>query len=209
MPKFQNMQRKKTREGGSAPDLRVEKSKATVLSTAYELLTKSGLSGVSVDEISRRSGVAKTTIYRHWPTREALMLDACSQLNPRPPVPETGNIKFDLEQLVCRVALRFREPWATVMPSIIDAAERDKDLAALQARIHAQMREAFVIVIERAQDRGQLSRSYDAKELVAGLLGPVLYRRFFSREPLDEAFAKKVVSRLLHGIKGDRNIGDK
>ena len=129
------------------------------------------------------------------------MLDACSQLNPRPPIPDTGSIKSDLEQLVCRLAVRFREPWATVMPSIIDAAERDKDLAALQARIHAQMREAFVTVIERGQKRGELSQSQDAKELVAGILGPILYRRFFSREPLDEAFAKKVVARLLQSVR--------
>lgn len=194
------MKRKKHGPGGGA-DARVEKSRITVLQAAYELLTKSGLSGVSVDEVSRCSGVAKTTIYRHWPSREALMLDACSQLNPRPIVPDTGSLKADLEQLACRVAMRFREPWATVMPSIIDAAERDKELAGLQARIHAQMRGPFVTVIERAQNRGEVPRSLDARELVAGVLGPILYRRFFSREPLDEAFAKNVVQRLLRSVQ--------
>jgi AcrR family transcriptional regulator len=45
--------------------------KAASLAAAYELLTEAGLSGVSFDEVSRRSGVAKTTIYRYWPTRSA------------------------------------------------------------------------------------------------------------------------------------------
>jgi AcrR family transcriptional regulator len=178
-------------------DERVEKSKRAVLAATYELLTKSGLSGVSVDEVSRRSGVAKTTIYRHWPSRESLLLDACSQLSTRPPVPDTGNLRTDLETLACGAANRLQQPWATVMPSIIDAAERDKNLAQLQAGIHAQIRGAFVSVIERAQERGELPRSQDARELVASVLGPILYRRFFSRELLDEAFAKKVVERAL------------
>jgi AcrR family transcriptional regulator len=73
--------------GDKETDERVEKSKKSVLSTTYELLTKSGLGGVSVDEGSRRSGVAKTTIYRHWPSREALLMDACWQLSSRPPTP--------------------------------------------------------------------------------------------------------------------------
>jgi AcrR family transcriptional regulator len=175
----------------------VEKSKKAVLATTYELLTKSGLSGVSVDEVSRRSGVAKTTIYRHWPSRESLLLDACSQLSTRPSIPDTGKLRADLEILATGAAIRLRQPWATVMPSIIDAAERDKDLAELQSKIHAQMRGPFVAVIERAQERGELLRSLDAKELVASIIGPLLYRRFFSREKLDEAFAKQVVERAL------------
>jgi len=174
-------------------DDRVEKSKKAVLEAAHELLKKSGLSGVSVDAVSRRSGVAKTTIYRHWPSRESLLMDACSQLSSRPMVPDTGTLRTDMEALAGGAAQRLSQPWATVMPSIIDAAERDRDLAELQARMHAHMRGAFVTVIERALERGELSRSRDARELVASILGPILYRRFFSREPLDEAFIRYVV----------------
>ena len=163
----------------------------------YELLTQSGLTGVSVDEVSRRSGVAKTTIYRHWPSRESLLVDACSQLSARPQAPDTGTMRGDLEQLASHVTMRLRQPWATVMPSIIDAAERDTQLAGLQASIHSQMREAFITVIERGKQRGEISKMQDARELVAAILGPIMYRRFFSREPLDEAFAKRVVDRAL------------
>ena len=191
------MKRRRTRGPRRETDERVEKSKRVVLATTYELLTKSGLSGVSVDEVSRRSGVAKTTIYRHWPSRESLLLDACSQLRNKPSVPDTGNVKTDLEALACGAAVRLQQPWATVMPSIIDAGERDKDLALLQSQIHAQMRGAFVTAIERGQQRGELPRSQDPRELVASILGPILYRRFFSREPLNEAFAKTVVDRAL------------
>src|SRR5579871_945268 len=109
------------------PDERVARSKRVVLAAAHELLTESGLSGVSVDEVSRRSGVAKTTIYRHWPSREALLLDACSQLTARPPVPDTGSVRSDLEALAGGAAMRLQQPWATVLPSIVDSGERDKE----------------------------------------------------------------------------------
>src|SRR5438874_1822758 len=165
-------------------DERVQRSRKAVLTATLQLLAEAGLNGVSVDEVSRRSGVAKTTIYRHWPSREALLLDACSQLSSRPPVPDTGKLRSDLEKLVSGAVVRLQQPWATVLPSIIDAAERDKDLAKLQARIHAQIRVPFVKVIERAQERGELPRSQNAQELVAAILGPMLYRRFFSRELL-------------------------
>ena len=178
-------------------DERVEKSKKTVLATTFDLLTKSGLAGVSVGEVSRRSGVAKTTIYRHWPSREALLLDACSQASSKPQDPDTGSLKGDLGRLAGGIAALLQEPWSSVLPSIIDAAERDKELASLQSRIHAQTCGAFVSVIVRAQERGELARSQDPRELVASIFGPLLYRRFFSREGLDEGFAKRVVERAL------------
>src|SRR5215472_14539020 len=167
------VKQRRTRRSRGQTDERVEKSKRVVLATTYELLTKSGLSGVSVDEVSRRSGVAKTTIYRHWPSRESLMIDACSHLESRPQDPDTGSFKGDLERLVADIAAGLQQPKLTVLPSIIDAAERDKHLAQLQSQIHAQMRGAFITVIERAQARGELGRSKDARELVASILGPL------------------------------------
>src|SRR5215831_10322458 len=96
-------------------DARVRRSREAVLQAAFELLQDEGLSGVSVDEIVRRSGVAKTTIYRHWPTRSALLLDACSRLSARPPVPETGSLKGDLTALAELVAGRLSDQrWSSV-----------------------------------------------------------------------------------------------
>jgi AcrR family transcriptional regulator len=178
-------------------DERVERSKRVVLETTYKLLTEAGLGGVSVDEVCRRSGVAKTTIYRHWPTREGLLVDACTQLAAWLPIPATGSLRTDLEALASGAIRRLQQPAATAMPSIIDAAERDNELAKLHSKIHAQMCGAFFSVIEDARIRGELGRSQDARELVDSILGPILHRRFFSREQLDDAFSKKIVERAL------------
>src|ERR1051326_970845 len=84
-------------------DVRVRHSKEVIMATTYELLSEEGLAGVTVDAVARRSGVAKTTIYRHWPSREALLLDACAQMGPHFDVPNAGSLSKDLHALAERV----------------------------------------------------------------------------------------------------------
>jgi AcrR family transcriptional regulator len=193
------VRKKRADAGPRAPsDERVERSKKAVLETTYRLLSEAGLSGVSVDEVCRRSGVAKTTIYRHWPSREALLLDACSSMGPKSQAPDTGSLKRDLETLVAQIAQRLRSaPWATVLPSIIDAAERDRQLAEVQARIHSEMRSPLRTIVERAQEKGELPKKLDPAHVIAHILGPLFYRRWFSREALDEQFLAGVVTRVV------------
>jgi AcrR family transcriptional regulator len=193
---MKKLQRRRKKVG--PPDERVVRSKKAVLATTYKLLSEEGLAGVSVDEVSKRSGVAKTTIYRHWPSRSALLLDACANMASKPQPPETGSLRGDLEFLANYIAGRLPSaPWTSVLPSIIDAAERDPQLAEVQARIHSEMRNVFRLVIERAQQKGEISRNVDSAELIAAILGPLFYRRWFSREPLNERFVKNVVARAL------------
>lgn len=187
-----------TASAGGATDARVRKSKEAVLAATNQLLSESGLGGVSIEAVSRRSRVAKTTIYRHWPSRSALLLEACSKLGSRPEVPDTGSLKDDLTALAVRVAGRLRtERWACVLPSIIDAAERDAEIAAVHARLNAGFMTPFNVVIERASKRGELSSGMDPAEMVAAVVGPLFYRRWFSREALDERFVKGVVERAV------------
>jgi AcrR family transcriptional regulator len=183
-------------------DERVRRSKQAVLAATYELLTESGVGGLSVDAVSRRSGVAKTTIYRHWPSRSALVLDACSRMRAQPEVPDTGSLRQDLAVLATDLASRLRSArWPAVLPSIIDAAERDPEVAELHARLHAEMIVAFQAVVERGQRRGELPPRRDPSEVIASVIGPLFYRRWFSREALDERFVKSVVESAVGGAK--------
>lgn len=180
-----------------------EAVKAASLAAAYELLTESGLSGVSVDEVSRRSGVAKTTIYRHWPSRSALLLDACMQFAPRLQTPNTGSLRDDLTALALGLAERLRTGrWSSAMPSIIDAAERDIEVAEFQSRAHAGMMSGFSAIAARAQARGDLGPDFDVSDLTAAIAGPLFYRRWFSRQELDDAFVRGVVERALSWDSG-------
>jgi len=177
-----------------ATDKRVQRSKDAVLAQTYALLSEAGIGGVSVDEVSRRSGVAKTTIYRHWPSRAALLLDACSRLGTPMAAPAGGSPIGDLQALANHLAGELQSArWAAVLPSIIDAAERDDDLAQLHAELHANLVAPFLAAATRAQQHGDLDRDQNAADLVAAIVGPLFYRRWFSRQALDQQFVDTVV----------------
>jgi AcrR family transcriptional regulator len=184
-------------------DQRVSRSKQAVLAATFELLSETGLAGVSVDAVAERSGVAKTTIYRHWPSRAALLLDACSRMGtPREP-PNTGSLKGDLAALMGDLGNRLKTArFAATLPSVIDAAERDPEIAKMHANLHAALISAFRSVIERGQRSGELPRRRDSSAIVAALLGPLFYRRWFSREPLDARFIKSVTESVTESVIG-------
>ncbi|MFB5193227.1 TetR/AcrR family transcriptional regulator [Alicyclobacillus fastidiosus] len=177
---------------------RVERSRHTVLATAFELLSEGGVARFTVDEVARRSGVAKTTIYRHWPTREALVIDACSQMITQQEAPDTGSLEGDVKAILMEIAhLLQTANWSFVLPSIIDTAERDPEFAEIHSRIQRGHAAPLREVLQRAAGRGELSAHADVSAIVALLLGPLFYRRWFSREPIDDQFLEAVIERAL------------
>ena len=188
-------------QAGAALDERVRRSKQVVLATTFKLMQEGGIGGVSVDEVSRRSGVAKTTIYRHWSSRAALLMDACSKLRPRGEAPDTGSLDRDLNEHLLNFARRLQAPgWPSILPSIIDAAERDPELARLQSQLFAGFRQPLYTVFENARKRGELSPRENPAELVAALSGPLVFRRWMSREQIDGHFVRNVVSSFIRSF---------
>ena len=179
-------------------DARVQRSRDIVLATTFELLYESGVGGFSVDEVARRSGVAKTTIYRHWPSREALVLDACSTIAPGQDVPDTGSVETDLRAILTNIAVLLQTAnWASVLPSIVDLAEREPEFAEVHRRIQHGHAAPLREVLERGIRSGALPARTDVAAITAALLGPLFYRRWFSREPIDDEFVGKIISGAL------------
>ena len=176
------------------------------MATTYELLSEEGLAGVTVDAVARRSGVAKTTIYRHWPSREALLLDACAQMGPHFDNSDAGNFPKDLRALAQRVVEQLLSgPYAAILLSLMDAAERNPDLAALLAAAQTKLVEAVRTVLTRARARGELRRLPEASDVAALIVGPLLYRRLFSHDPLTEAFFRLVIENAVRTAGGTRD----
>ena len=184
-------------EAVSGSAKRVQRSKDLILAETYKMLTESGIGGVSIDKVSLRSGVSKTTIYRHWDSRAALLLEACSKIGTRPEIPDTGKVETDLFILVDNLTKQLKsEKWPAVLPSIIDAAEREPEIADMHSNLHAGLMTPYFAVIEKAQKRGQLSKKHSASEIVSSIVGPFFYRRWFSRESITEEFAHGVARRV-------------
>lgn len=175
-------------------DKRVERSKAAVLAETYRQLSQSGINGVSIDEVSRLSGVSKTTIYRHWPSRSSLLIDACSRLGKAGDAPDTGSLRGDIGILANYLAEQLRTAtWTSIYPSIIDAAERDPDIAAMQSALHKGFMAPFNTVVERAKARGEIPSDKPASDLIAAIVGPLFFQRWFSKEAIDERFVESIV----------------
>lgn len=184
--------------GPKRGDRRVERSRGAVLSAAFELLSESGVGGFSVDEVARRSGVAKTTIYRHWPTREALVIDACSRISSEQETPDTGSLEGDLHAILANIAhLLQTANWSSVLPSIVDIAERDPEFAEIHRRIQHAHAAPLREVLDRAVSRGELTPDADRATIVATLLGPLFYRRWFSRDEIDDRFLDAVMNQAI------------
>ena len=179
----------------SRPDPRVERSRRAVLETTFELLYESGVGGFSVDEVARRSGVPKTTIYRHWPTREALVIDACSRITDEQLVPDTGSVEADLRVILTNIAAQLQSAnWASVLPSIVDLAERERQYAEVHSRIQHGHAAPLRRVLERGIEAGALPPNTEVSVIIAALLGSLFYRRWYSREPIDDEFGSALIS---------------
>ena len=186
-------------------DARVRRSKETVLAVTHQMMSETGLSGVSIDEVSKRSGVAKTTIYRHWPSRADLLLDACSKLGSKFEVPDTGSFRGDIDALVVALASYLRTaPLTKILPSIVDAAEHDIKIAKLlQAQVRTCIMAPLYEVIERAQKKAEIGADQDASHLIARIVGPLFFRRWFSGELLDENFVRAIVKSAIVAVDTD------
>ena len=191
--------------GTAALDPRVLVSRERVLTTTLDLLTETGLGELTIDEVSRRSGVAKTTIYRHWANRSALVIDACSRMTDgQQAPPDTGSLEGDLRAILAGIAdLLGTARWSSVLPSIVDAAEHDPEFAGLHSTIQHGHAAPLRAALDRAARRGEIPPAADRNALAAALLGPLFYRRWFSREQIDAEFTEMIIRSALAGLRRD------
>ena len=90
--------------------------------------------------------------------------------------------------------------WTSVLPSIIDAAERDPDIAAMYSKLQQGYSGPLETIIQRASRKGELPDDTDAAVLIAALTGPLFYRRWFSRETLDDEFVIRLIMNVLRSL---------
>jgi AcrR family transcriptional regulator len=182
-------------------DPRVARTRATVLGAAIDLLAERGYSGFSVEGVVERTGVAKTTLYRHWPTRDDLLAAAIAKLDGAGPLPDTGSVRRDLLDLLAGRVRAARTPqWERCMPALVEAAARHPELAAVIARLTSQILAQIETLLGRGIERGELRRDLDPQLAASALIGPIVFRRLLLREApaLDRVTA--VIDQLMHGI---------
>src|SRR6476469_8901262 len=106
----------------AASDPRIERTRQVVLDAVLALLAESGYGAVTIEAVAARSGVAKSTIYRHWPGRLELINDAFHELKPTVPMPTEGTVRDRLIAFLEHVARSVgTSTWSACLPALLDA----------------------------------------------------------------------------------------
>ncbi|HWE52822.1 MAG TPA: TetR/AcrR family transcriptional regulator [Bryobacteraceae bacterium] len=151
-----------------------------VLNAALELIAARGIDVTSMDAIADASGVSKATIYKYWPTKEALCLEAIGSVNGELPPCDSGDARADLIQILRHVAQKRNSgPAAKLWPRVIGhAAGNPAFRDALKARFDEPRRAQIKRLIADAIERGQLRPDVDTDLAMDLLVGPVMHRCF-------------------------------
>jgi AcrR family transcriptional regulator len=179
---------------------RRERVRQLVLDTAAQLVAEVGVERTTIDEISNRSGVAKTTIYRHFPSKQALVVEAVHACTHIPVVTDTGSLRNDLISCFSGMTkASYEGRLGDMMLSLMDAAQRDPELGRLVRGQAEQRRRFATTVIERAVARGELPDDVDVDLLVTLLSGPLVYTKLVRRQRVTEELVAAVVDSVLAG----------
>ena len=148
--------------------------------------------------MAARAGVGKSTIYRHWPGKIELIEDAICSLKDEVSVPAAGSVRDRLVGFLQTLARNMADStWSACLPAVIDAAERDPEVQALQRRIAMERRQVLVDLLAEGVEAGEIAPSADLGLLAECLVGPILVRRLLLHEPFDPAAVPALVQQLL------------
>jgi AcrR family transcriptional regulator len=186
---------------------RSERSREAILEAAATLLLDQGLDAVSMDVIAESAGVSKATIYRWWPTKESLALDALHDEWARTPGPtrDTGSLRGDLEALLLPWSRQLgTRPYARLLGSFIAKAHSDPDFAVeYRARIVTPRRDAARPIFDRAIGRGEIASGIDVDVCLDVVYGAVYHRLLHGHAPVTDRFVGDVIDIALHGVVAD------
>lgn len=182
-----------------------EDAREKMLGAAADVILDVGVSRFSVDEVARRSGVAKTTIYRHFPDPKVMLVAALDRVMPPPPIPDTGSLAGDLRAYLLSVHPLFADrTLRTVFFEIYVAGWRDPELGALAVSLLRGRAGPTRSIYERASDRGELAPDIDYPTLIEIVQGPFVMRALGRGDAMADPDVDVLVDRMLRLLTRDR-----
>lgn len=182
-------------------DPRIERSRRVVREAALQELAEVGYGAFAIDSVAGRCGVARSTIYRHWPDKVTLIADAFETLNQQPqPLDPTRDEspRERTHRLVHHLAEVFEDSiFSACMPALIEGAERNAELRSFLHQFSDRRRKALVDAITDANATGELSRQVDPELAAIALAGAIMYRRLMTGARFDPRQVTELVDTVL------------
>jgi AcrR family transcriptional regulator len=197
--------RQASRVPSATVDPRVTRSRNAVLRAATELLVEGGPNAVTIDAIVARSGVAKSTIYRHWESRDDVLVSVIEHVAPHLPEPDPADdVVTALRTTLHALVASFNDPnWARVVPALLMLRYHEASIAALEERLERQQDTVLTTLLRRACAEGLLRADLDIPEAIALVVGPLLFAHLTESVPLDDAFADRTLDTFLRANRPD------
>lgn len=170
---------------------------------ALDLFAECGFDGVTIEAVAQRAGVARSTVYRRYPCKADLLVEAAARVTDEVrSVPDTGSVEDDLLEVgrQLRHMLTATLVGRTV-PAAVAAAARHPELATAHRAMVRQRRGETKTVIARAVERGELPEGVDADLLLDLVLAPIFYRVLLSGEPVTDRYLRRVVRTAVEGAR--------
>jgi AcrR family transcriptional regulator len=158
-----------------------------------------GYEGLTMDAVAARARAGKGALYRRWPSKAALVIDAISQLRPLAEAPDSGTLMGDLAQLAAAALPDEHEGLeVSVMIGLVTAANRDPELAvAFRSRLIEPRQKPIKAILERARARGEIDQHADVELIGDVVPAMVMARAMFEGRPPDRDFIMRVMSSVV------------
>lgn len=186
---------------------RSEESRQSILRSTLKLLKEDGgFAELSIEAIAADANVGKTTVYRWWPTKAALVADAFAvSANDELLFPDTGSVQDDMTLQMRRLIRVFRSERGKVVAALLAGGQSDPELIeAFRGRFLWPRRKQAYQTLQRGIDRGELPADTDLDLVLDTLYGPIYMRFLIRHQKLDETFADGICGLVLGGLKKQR-----
>jgi AcrR family transcriptional regulator len=177
---------------------------AAILDAALALFIEQGAEAMSMEAVAAGAGVGKATIYRRWASKEDLVVDAVAEVFSDPAMPNTGDVRRDLEESARELhALMSSSRAGAVFPQMASEVAKGSPLGRLYAaRIIGPRRAVFEQELRRGIERGELPKAIDIELAIDHLVGTLLLRKLTGRlKRSDAGVADRAVDLLLTGLR--------
>jgi AcrR family transcriptional regulator len=177
-----------------------------VVDATIELLQEGGYPSATIDAISGRSGVSKATIYKHWPSRTAVAVEAFGKLmDSAVPLPDTGTARGDFSEQIRLVSAFYTSALGQVYAQLLAAGVSDPAGARyFREYFLGDRRKAIAKVWQRALNRGEVNADVDVEIAIDVLFGPLIFRLLTGHAPLARADADAVADAVLTGLLSEQ-----